>query len=106
MTNCKNCGNPLVQSPKKRAKQFCDSTCRSGYWQKQKRILKNNKPANKARILKERESIAKPLDVRKYPLTEDEMEPVVTPATIERLEGESSLDYKLRLALLETKSEK
>lgn len=35
MSNCLNCDTPLDQVPKKRAKKFCDSTCRSNYWQKQ-----------------------------------------------------------------------
>lgn len=33
---CLNCGKEIEQNPKKRAKQFCNSTCRSGYWQRQK----------------------------------------------------------------------
>lgn len=34
---CLNCGADLVQIPKKRKKEFCDSTCRSNNWQKEKR---------------------------------------------------------------------
>jgi hypothetical protein len=39
---CLNCGEQVTQTAKKRAKQFCNSTCRSNYWQKQCR--KKNKP--------------------------------------------------------------
>lgn len=35
--NCKNCDRPLKQTPSKRRKEFCDTTCRSNYWQKERR---------------------------------------------------------------------
>lgn len=38
MDKCLNCEKELEQIPKKRQKQFCNSTCRSNYWQKSKRI--------------------------------------------------------------------
>ena len=38
---CKNCNKELVQIPGKRGKQFCNSTCRSNYWQKSKRSTDN-----------------------------------------------------------------
>lgn len=34
---CLECGKELTQTPGKRAKLFCNVTCRSNYWQKQKR---------------------------------------------------------------------
>jgi hypothetical protein len=34
---CLNCNKALPQTEGKRAKQFCNSTCRSNYWQKEKR---------------------------------------------------------------------
>lgn len=34
---CLECGKELVQLSGKRAKQFCNVTCRSNYWQKKKR---------------------------------------------------------------------
>lgn len=34
---CLCCGKEVPQTPKKRVKQFCNSTCRSNYWQKEKR---------------------------------------------------------------------
>ncbi len=40
MIGCLNCGKDLIQSPKKRKKIFCDSTCRSNYWQKSDRLEK------------------------------------------------------------------
>lgn len=33
---CLNCGNDLIYVRGKKAKTFCNSTCRSGYWHKQK----------------------------------------------------------------------
>lgn len=40
MSNCLNCGEHISQTLGKREKQFCDSTCRSNYWQKKKRTQK------------------------------------------------------------------
>lgn len=38
MNTCLNCGTEIKQLPKKRKKIFCDSTCRSNYWQKSSRL--------------------------------------------------------------------
>lgn len=38
MGTCLNCGSEIKQLPKKRKKIFCDSTCRSNYWQKSSRL--------------------------------------------------------------------
>lgn len=35
---CLNCGTPIEKLPKKRDKVFCDSTCRTNYWKKVKRL--------------------------------------------------------------------
>lgn len=35
---CPNCGNIVPQTVGKRKKDFCNTTCRSNFWQKQKRI--------------------------------------------------------------------
>lgn len=37
MSSCKACDKELLQQKNKRKKEFCNSTCRSGFWQKQKR---------------------------------------------------------------------
>lgn len=37
LMGCLECGKKLIQTPGKRAKQFCNTTCRSNYWQKKKR---------------------------------------------------------------------
>jgi hypothetical protein len=56
---CLECSKDLEQTVGKRAKQFCNSTCRSNYWQKAKRKIKeNNKPENKKRILEERNKVS------------------------------------------------
>ncbi len=59
---CDECGNEILQISGKRAKKFCDSTCRSNFWQKKQRIMKkvaeNNKPENKKRILEERNTVS------------------------------------------------
>lgn len=38
--NCLECGEPIIKIPNKRAKKFCNSTCRSNFWQKQDREKK------------------------------------------------------------------
>jgi len=50
-TNCIECGTEIYSLQGKREKKFCDSTCRSNFWKKQKRKLSkpdggsdNNKP--------------------------------------------------------------
>lgn len=40
---CLDCETELTQIPKKRQKQFCNSTCRSNYWQKKQRKKKEPK---------------------------------------------------------------
>lgn len=56
MTNCKNCDESIPQTEGKRKRDFCNSTCRSNFWQKAKRsagsteagqpAAKKKKPAN------------------------------------------------------------
>lgn len=41
---CLNCNSDLIQQKGKRKKIFCDSTCRSNYWQKTKRLEKEGLP--------------------------------------------------------------
>lgn len=49
MSKCLNCQKELQQTPNKRTKLFCNSTCRSNYWQKQSRKSQNKPiPAPKA----------------------------------------------------------
>jgi endogenous inhibitor of DNA gyrase (YacG/DUF329 family) len=35
--NCPECKKPIISTPGKRPKKFCSTTCRSNFWQKQKR---------------------------------------------------------------------
>jgi len=49
---CQNCGKQLTKTPGKRAKTFCSTTCRSGFWQKQKR-RKNGQSKKPGRPKKE-----------------------------------------------------
>ncbi len=44
---CPNCEKELVNLVGKRQKQFCNSTCRSNYWQKKKREEKFEKKVEK-----------------------------------------------------------
>lgn len=68
---CLECGDTLVQLPKKRAKKFCNSTCRSSYFQKtQRRLAKEKlaevtKVAEKARKKKDTGGLPLPKDFKK-----------------------------------------
>jgi hypothetical protein len=41
---CRNCGEPVEQTPGKKPKEFCGVSCRSSYWQKQKRAETKTAP--------------------------------------------------------------
>jgi len=70
---CLECKSDLVQLEGKREKQFCNSSCRSNYWQKaQRKIKKNNKPQNKKNILAERNTLPNKISSTNNPLTEIE----------------------------------
>jgi hypothetical protein len=47
MSNCLKCNKPLVMLENKREKKFCNSTCRSSYWQKEKVKMKATKKTPK-----------------------------------------------------------
>lgn len=44
MPNCLNCDKGIEQTQGKREREFCNSTCRSNYWQKQKRLSEKPNP--------------------------------------------------------------
>jgi len=56
---CLDCEKELIQIPKKRKKEFCNSTCRSNYWQKADRAKKNEgviKPKNVKKVKVDKKS--------------------------------------------------
>lgn len=96
--NCLNCDTPLEQIKGKREKQFCNSTCRSNYWQKAKRKQEKDAPPDK-RI----KDLTKPSNVV-IPITQ---KPAKTnhvinttqkniPPIPERKVGENACDYAVR----------
>ncbi len=56
---CLNCKKELEQIPQKRPKKFCNSTCRSNYWQKEKRKEVKPKQETKSEEKKKPEEISK-----------------------------------------------
>lgn len=82
MNKCLNCGKEISQTPKKRERRFCDSTCRSNYWQKQNRI--NNTTIESVKIeKKDNKTVTKVvLNVNDKPV---------------RKTGENSVDYAFRI---------
>lgn len=66
---CPNCGNPITQTISKRPKKFCNTTCRSNFWQKEKRKKAVAKPAKKtpAKSAKSKKTILpKPVAVNQF----------------------------------------
>jgi CRISPR/Cas system-associated protein Cas7 (RAMP superfamily) len=72
--NCLNCGAEVKQTPGKRAKGYCNSSCRQKHW------LKNNK----------KESVRKPGRPRKS----EEPEKKIDPVEIQRQIAELKEKYK------------
>ena len=71
---CLECKNDLIQTQGKRERQFCNSTCRSNFWQKAKRkVAENNKPENKKKINEARNQPKEKTTDHKNPLTFEEM---------------------------------
>lgn len=71
---CLECKKDLVQTAGKRAKQFCNSTCRSNYWQKAKRRVEaNNKPKKKAEVEEQRNPKTETRKLHSNPMTFEEM---------------------------------
>lgn len=84
MKECLNCNKDLKQIPGKRQKSFCNSTCRSNYWQKANRLKSNSKAVKPEPKQVEENKIQEPVQVLKN--------------TNDRLPGETSLDYKIRIS--------
>lgn len=58
---CKHCKKDLEHLPGKRKKEFCNDTCRSNFWQKERR-----RKINEAKALKEKkeEKSSEPAEVK------------------------------------------
>jgi uncharacterized Zn finger protein (UPF0148 family) len=110
---CLNCGADLTQLPKKRAKVFCDSTCRSNYWQKSDRLekagksteeivsilsqlAKNNKPDNKKKIEKERNTEYKIGESHKQPEVDNSAKIKELEEEFKRVTGTSTIAIQRR----------
>jgi hypothetical protein len=54
MSECRFCKKEIEQPAGKRAKEFCNNTCRSNYWydknKKGKTVIKVNQPTNEKKI--------------------------------------------------------
>jgi len=65
---CPICKKEFNEYTGRRAKKFCSDECKVKFWNAQKKVIENNKPENKERIMKERNGANDKLDeaVRKY----------------------------------------
>ena len=61
---CQNCGKDLVQIKGKRKKEYCNSTCRSNFWQKEQ--VKKKKPVKSEKSAKVPQENKKPVFVLEY----------------------------------------
>lgn len=60
MSLCPNCNAPLESLPHKRPKKFCNSTCRSNYWQKQQRLKQKGEAGAEKPLSEEKAAPATP----------------------------------------------
>lgn len=108
---CLNCGENLNHTEGKREKVFCDTTCRSNYWQKSERLekkgftaeqiisaitktWKKGKEKTTVQVLNE---VAKRMGTVAVAVKSDP--PIIKPADYpEKNKGESGIDYSIRLA--------
>ena len=63
---CKECKKELENVPTKRHKEFCNSTCRSKFWQKKKRMekIKSQIEEESRKLWKESTGWKNPVQVR------------------------------------------
>ena len=85
MSNCLNCNEPLEQTPGKKEKQFCNVSCRSSYWQKQKRANASAAPFQET-LAQHKKAIVTDAPIEFIPLapepkqpTKRELPPVMPP---------------------------
>lgn len=76
---CPVCKKDFDEKTGRRPKKFCSDGCKVKWWNAKKKVVVNNKPKNKERILYERSSTAQFDGKRINPLTIDEMAQWVEP---------------------------
>lgn len=59
--NCRNCEKPVPQTPGKKTKEFCNVSCRSSYWQKQKRLAAKADIPDPGPVIREAIASGKPI---------------------------------------------
>lgn len=80
--NCLNCNKPLEQTPGKKAKQFCNVSCRSSYWQKQKRLAEKAPEAAKQEAITSIQPILTDAPLEWLPLVPQEVAPALISHTV------------------------
>ena len=112
---CLNCGENLNHTEGKREKVFCNTTCRSNYWQKSERLEKKGLSVEQivSAIEKSWKSKTREMNQKILKQIEDSVFPdlpkvgvVINPDYVtvsyvepkpEKLKGEKEIDYLIRL---------
>jgi hypothetical protein len=101
--NCRDCKKYVEQTPGKRAKEFCNSTCRSNFWQKEDRKKKVSNPKAQIKYLNENTSTVsnktKPAPKIKIPIdtAKKENRSLNQAERPQRLPNEGVIDYAGRI---------
>lgn len=97
MGECKFCGEPLVYTAGKKAKQYCNAVCKQKYWQidKKKNGFKRISSEEWRRITAELETLAL---FRKH--FELPLKNIINPVLpgFKKMLGESGIDFAIRKA--------
>jgi hypothetical protein len=100
--NCLNCGEFLKQIKGKKSKVFCNSTCRSNYWQKSDRLEKQGfgideiiKKLTPKVSIKNNNDVTNEIKPPQQPKTNYAINTEIPPMPI-RESGEDAFDYAAR----------
>lgn len=77
---CKHCKKDLVHLPGKRKKEFCNDTCRSNFWQKERR--RKNNAVKLAKEKKEPEPVVLPENEEPEDEVKEQPKPQNSPAKV------------------------
>lgn len=93
---CLNCGKNLEQNDTKKAKKYCNSTCRSNHWQKEQRIKAKSElfPNELPQI-----------NTSVFDKISTKLQPVSSHVTNHIIEGTKDEDYESRIKALELELE-
>ncbi len=93
--NCLECGKEIAQTTGKRARIFCNSTCRSNYWQKKKRESKKYDSPKLTKIFNDEPAQWKEPILPPYDMYKEGIKKAGSVSKIEQIVGLSERDPTL-----------